>query len=136
MTQTLTREKLKALSPCSNKYLAMFGEHESMNIEQAFDAGFTVSDICWLMGALGKRKEIVEFANFCAKQAAAHAAAYCAAADAADWAAKAAYCAAGAVAYVTSYAAGAAANAADWAANTDGAAIRKEQKQFLMEILK
>lgn len=132
MPQTLTRENLKALYPCDNKYLDKFGEHESLNIEQAFDAGFTVSDICWLMGALAKRKEIIAFADFCVEQAANYAADDVAdVASAADAAALAAN--APIAAYHVKGAAVAAALADDAAHYT---AIRKEQKKFLMEILR
>lgn len=122
MRQTLSREQLKALYPCDDRYLGMFGEHKRMNIEQAFEAGFTICNICWLMGALHKRKEIIEFANFCAKQVNAN---WNINPDWSDWFA----------AVNVARAAG----SADWAVLTpkvDGAAIRKEQKQFLMELLK
>lgn len=133
MKQALTIEKLKALLPCDDKYSDMFGDHESMNIEQAFDAGFTISNICWLMGALDKRKEIVSFANFCAKQADdAYAADNAAANDADDAAFDALTAFDNAAAARAAVRATVAAEAAYW----DTADIRKEQKQFLMELLK
>ena len=91
-----------------------------ITVKQAFDAGFTVSDILWIAGELQLRDIIVKFANDCAARAKGYAAARY---DAADAAAR----------YAARYADDAAARYADDAA--DAAEITK-QKEHLMELLK
>ena len=49
---------------------ALFDGNNATDIRAAFERGATVADVCWLMGALGMRAQIVAFANFCAADAA------------------------------------------------------------------
>ena len=138
---TISKSQLQAWQPCDLPLrLAKFGSRDTLNVSQALEAGFTVSDILWVAGKLGLAAECVTFARRAADRAAAAGAAGAAdraaraadraaaagaagaadrAAEAADWAARAAYWAAG-VAYWAAGVAGAAAaraaEAADWAA--------------------
>ena len=88
MPKAITLTELTALNPCNlSERAKLFDGDGSTDIRTAFARGATVADICWLMGALGMRAQIVVFANFCAYAAradayAAYAAAYAARADA------------------------------------------------------
>ncbi len=117
MSKAMTLAELKALNPCNlSERAALFDGDNATDIRTAFARGATVADICWLMGGLGMRAQIVAFANFCATYAAdaAARATYAADAAAADAAADAAaaYAAADADAADAAYAARAAARAA------------------------
>lgn len=135
--QTLSKNQLKALNPCDlEQRLKLFGTKEKLTIKEAFEAGFTVSDICWLMGALKKCVEIVKFADFCKGQAASYAASY-AASDAAYYASRAAYCASRAAYYPSraAYCASLAAYCASLAASDASDASDAAQKEFLIKLL-
>ncbi len=81
MPKTLTLSELTALNPCNlSERAALFDGDNATDIRTAFARGATVSDICWLMGALGMRDQIAAFAQWCADAAdAARADAYTAA---------------------------------------------------------
>ncbi len=92
MPKTLTLSELTALNPCNLSDRAkLFDGDGATDIRAAFKRGATVSDICWLMGALGMRDQIAAFAQWCAD---ATRAARADAAYAAARAARAAYAAA------------------------------------------
>ena len=150
---TLTREALIAMDPCDlPERLGRFGDAESMDIRQAFEAGFTIRDILWVAGEMGLKSDCVRVAIFAAKQVAhlntdprvqaaidaaqawvdnpSQDAAY--AAHAADAARAAAYAAADAAyaAHAADAARAAAYAAADAAADAAYAAV----KQYMIEI--
>lgn len=63
MTFKLTRAELTALGPCDlDAALALFGRRESVTARQALDAGATVSDLLWVLGALGRGDLCARFA--------------------------------------------------------------------------
>ena len=116
-SRTLSKKDLIRMGPCDlEARLKLFGSKEKLTVEQAFEAGFSVSDICWIMGRLKLSSEIVLFADFCKHDARKSAAR--AAARAAAWAAWAASDAARA--------------SAAWAS---ARAAEKRQKDFLFSIL-
>jgi hypothetical protein len=68
---TLTREALIAMDPCDlPEHLRRFGDAESMDVRQAFKAGFTIGDVLWVAGEMGLRSDCVRVAIFAAKQVA------------------------------------------------------------------
>ena len=161
---TISKSQLQAWQPCDLPLrLAKFGSRDTLNVSQALEAGFTVSDILWVAGKLGLAAECVTFARRAADRAAAAGAAGAAdraaraadraaaagaagaadrAAEAADWAARAAYWAAGVAGAAAARAAEAAYWAAYWAAGVAGAAAARaaeaaeieRQKQDLVEL--
>jgi len=68
----LTKDALIALKPCDlDDRLRLFGQRKSMTARQALDAGATVGDLLWVLGAVGRKDLCVRFALGCA-QAVAH----------------------------------------------------------------
>ena len=64
----LTKTELLNLKPCDKEArIATFGKANSMNAKEAFDAGFTISDLCWVAGKLKQNKKLVLFAKKCAE---------------------------------------------------------------------
>jgi hypothetical protein len=59
------------MKPCSlQERLALFGSRKSLTAEQALSAGATISDICWVVGRLGRKDLLVRFALACAQRTA------------------------------------------------------------------
>lgn len=74
MTIKITKAQLAAMEPCDlDSRLAMFGSQASLTVPQAFKAGFTISDLCWVAGQLGMTDKLVEFARQCATDATSYA---------------------------------------------------------------
>ena len=125
--KTITKQQLIEMEPCDlDDRIEMFGDADSMNIKQAFKAGFTVSDILWLCGELKLPDVVIKFAYACSERAqeyAAHTAAAARYADAADRYAR-----------YADAAAHTAAAAAHTAADRYGEI--EKQKEHLMELLK
>jgi hypothetical protein len=68
--KTITKQQLIEMEPCDlDDRIEMFGKHETMNIKQAFKAGFTITDILWLCGKLLMIDVIEKFANGCSERA-------------------------------------------------------------------
>ncbi len=69
MTITVTKDQLRALKPCeiSNR-LRLFGSRTSLNAEQAFAAGASISDLLWVASRLGHKDLCAKFALACAKR--------------------------------------------------------------------
>jgi len=134
MTISITLAQLKDMKPCSGEPIRRFGDAASMDARQAFAAGYSIRQVCWVAWKLGEKDKLAAFARKCAdsvvhlenlsrpRAAAYHH--YAAAADAAAAAAAAAassyhHYAAAAASYAASYAAAAA--AASYAAAADAA---------------
>ena len=109
----LTLKQVLAFNPCiRDQVIERFAESKALTARQAFDAGFSVFDLCWLAGKLGEKEKLAMFAAKCAdsvkhlkKPASAYAAdAANAYADAYATAVAAAFAAANAdAAYATAY---------------------------------
>jgi hypothetical protein len=71
MTISITRDQLAAMNPCdAESRLKMFGRRKTMNVKQALAAGATISDILWVAGQLGLKRQSVQFALACAQRVA------------------------------------------------------------------
>jgi aminopeptidase N len=71
MTPSLSYDELIALDPCdasSRKYL--FKNAERLTARDALAAGASLSDLVWVAGSLGLRRQCVQFALACAQRAA------------------------------------------------------------------
>lgn len=69
--RSITKAQLIEMRPCGlAERLARFGAKEEMTVAEALEAGFSVSDILWVAGALGLKAQCVEFAIRCAKRVA------------------------------------------------------------------
>ena len=66
---TVTIEQVAAMNPCGEQ-LKFFGKRKSMNAKQAFAAGATISDLCWVAQKLGRKDLLVRFALKCAQSTA------------------------------------------------------------------
>jgi hypothetical protein len=165
MSPSLSYDELIALKPCgATKWKALFKNGERLTAREALAAGASISDLAWVAGRLGLKRQCAQFALACAKrvahlntdprvQAALSATQTWidnpsdlnadAAADAAAYAAYAAYAANAAAS--AAYAAAHAINVYDAAANADNAAKyaasaaaddaeREEQKRIFLEI--
>ena len=71
MTLSVTRDELTAMQPCGlEERLKLFGRRESLNTKQALAAGVSISDVLWVAGKLGHKRECVLFALRCAQRVA------------------------------------------------------------------
>ena len=67
---TLTRAEVEALKPCSLAKLDVFKDRDRLNAREALEAGASISDLLWVAGRLGLKREIVRFAVACAERVA------------------------------------------------------------------
>ena len=68
MATTLSLDELRALRPCDlDARVSLFAGKDRLSVAEALDAGATISDICWVAGQLGKKRECVQLALDCAK---------------------------------------------------------------------
>ena len=63
---TLTKDQLKVFRPCGDQ-IKLFGKLNEMNAQQAFDAGASIRDLCWVAQKLGRKDLLVRFALKCAQ---------------------------------------------------------------------
>jgi hypothetical protein len=69
MTLSVTKEQLIEWRACDlDKRLKLFSREKSMTAAQALKAGASVSDLLWVAGKLGLKRECVQFALACAQK--------------------------------------------------------------------
>jgi hypothetical protein len=66
----LTRLEVLALRPCSEQKIPIYGRRKFMNARQAFEAGVSIRDLCWVASKVGRKRELVMFALKCAQSTA------------------------------------------------------------------
>jgi hypothetical protein len=65
----LTYDEVVALRPCSLSRIPRFGRRKTLSAKQALELDVSISDLLWVAGKLGLKKECVQFALLCAQRA-------------------------------------------------------------------
>jgi hypothetical protein len=68
---TLTKAQVRALNPCSSyKYKHLFIADEAIDLQHCLNNGVSISDLLWVAGKLGLKRQCVQFALKCAQSVA------------------------------------------------------------------